>query len=309
MKYKDYYAALGVPRDADAEAIRKAYRKLARQHHPDVSGEPGAEARFKEIAEAYATLKDPQKRAAYDQLGQRRPGEEFAAPPDWQQAYAQAGHGFADVDLADLLAALGARHAGARGNRPRHGEDYEAVARISLEQAHRGTTVNLDVAHQDGSRTLAVTIPPGVMQGQRLRLRGRGGRGRHGGSDGDIYLHIEITPHPVFRLDRHDLHFDLALAPWEAALGTDVEVPTLDGPVLLTVPPGTRAGRRLRLRGRGLATGHGGHGDMYAVAHIDVPASLGERERELFEELARVSHFRPRAAVSTKEAQHEPAPG
>lgn len=308
MKYKDYYAALEVPRDADAEAIKKAYRKLARQYHPDVSREPGAEARFKELAEAYATLKDPEKRAAYDQLGQYRPGEDFTAPPEWWRAHAQGGHAFEDVDLADLLAALGARHA-ARGNRPRQGEDYEAVVRITLEQAHRGTTVNLDTLHADGSRTLAVTIPPGVTQGQRLRLRGRGGKGHQGGSDGDIYLHIDIAPHPVFRLDGHDLHFDLALAPWEAALGADVEIPTLDGPVLLTVPPGTRAGRRLRVRARGLANGHGGRGDLYAVAHIDVPASLGERERELFEELARVSHFRPRAAVSTKEAQHEPAPG
>lgn len=308
MKYKDYYAALGVPRDADAEAIKKAYRKLARQYHPDVSREPGAEARFKEAAEAYATLRDPEKRAAYDQLGQHRPGEDFTASPEWRQAHAQGSRAFEDVDLADLLAALGARHA-ARGSRPRHGEDYEAIARISLEQAHRGTTVNLDALHPDGSRTLAVTIPPGVTQGQRLRLRGRGGKGHQGGSDGDIYLHIDIAPHPVFRLDGHDLHFDLALAPWEAALGADVEIPTLDGPVLLTVPPGTRAGRRLRVRARGLANGHGGRGDLYAVAHIDVPASLGERERELFEELARVSHFRPRAAVSTKEAQHEPAPG
>lgn len=308
MKYRDYYAALGVPRDADAEAIRKAYRKLARQYHPDVSKEPGAEARFKEVAEAYATLKDPEKRAAYDELGQHRPGEDFAASPEWWNAHAQAGDRFENVDLADLLAALGARHA-ARGNRPRHGEDYEAIARIGLEQAHRGATVNLDVRHEDGSRTLAVTIPPGVTQGQRLRLRGRGGKGRHGGSDGDIYLHIEVAPHAVFRLDGHDLHFDLALAPWEAALGADVEIPTLDGPVLLTVPPGTRAGRRLRVRGRGLANGHGGHGDLYAIAHVDVPASLDERERELFEELARVSHFRPRSAVSSKEAQHESAPG
>lgn len=309
MKYKDYYAALGVPRDADAEAIRKAYRKLARRHHPDVSTEPGAEARFKEAAEAYATLKDPERRAAYDQLGQHRSGEDFTASPEWWQAHAQAGHAFGDVDLADLLAAMGARHAPG-GNRPRHGEDYEAIARINLEQAHRGTTVNLDIRHADGSRTLAVTIPAGVTQGQRLRLRGRGGKGHHGGSDGDIYLHIEVAPHPVFRLDGHDLHFDLALAPWEAALGADVEIRTLDGPVLLTVPAGTRAGRRLRVRGRGLANGHGGRGDLYAIAHVDVPASLGERERELFEELARVSHFRPRASVShQQEAPHESALG
>ena len=166
--------------------------------------------------------------------------------------------------------------------------------RITLEDAHRGTTVSLDVEHEDGARTLAVTVPPGVTEGQRLRLRGKGGPGRNGGADGDIYLHVTLAPHPLFRVDGHDLFFDLALAPWEAALGAEIEVPTLDDPVLLTVPPGTQSGRKLRLRGRGLANGHGGRGDLYAVARIDVPASLTPRERELFEELARASRFDPR---------------
>lgn len=306
MKFKDYYAALGVPRDADAETIKKAYRKLARQHHPDVSNEPGAEARFKEVAEAYATLKDADKRAEYDQLGQRRPGEEFAPPPHWAHEFGGDGAAFGQADLSDLLDALARAQRGQRGARggpvPQQGHDYEAVARVSLEDAHRGATLNLDVAHPDGSRTLAVTLPAGVTEGQKLRLRGRGGPGRHGGADGDIYLHIQLTPHPLFRADRHDLYFDLALAPWEAALGADVEVPTLDGPVLLTVPPGTRSGRKLRLRGRGLATGRGGHGDLYAVTHVDVPAHLGERERELFEALARESTFNPRTQVSQEKA-------
>jgi curved DNA-binding protein len=305
MKYKDYYAALGVPRDADAEAIRKAYRKLARQHHPDVSQASGAEDRFKEVAEAYATLKDPDKRAAYDRLGARRSGEEFRPPPDWARDFAGGEEAFADMDLADLLAALqrghrpGRRHAG-----PARGADYEATVRLSLEDAHRGTTVSLDVAHPDGARTLAVTVPPGATDGQRLRLRGRGGAGHGGGEAGDIYLHIQLVPHPVFRTDGHDLVFDLALAPWEAALGAEVEVPTLDGPVLLAVPPGSRSGRKLRLRGRGLATGHGGRGDLYALVRVDVPASLDARERELFEELSRVSRFNPRI-VAGKEAAHE----
>lgn len=308
MKYKDYYAILGVPRDADADAVKKAYRKLARRHHPDVAKEAGAEARFKEIGEAYATLKDPEKRAAYDQLGRRAPGEDFTPPPQWHGAHAWEGQDAAEMDLSDLLAALGrGRQGGARhASMPMHGRDYEAAVRISLEDAHRGTTLNLDVGQEGGASTLAVTVPPGVTDGQRLRLRGRGGKGRNGGADGDIYLHIQIAPHPVYRVEGHDLVFDLALSPWEAALGADVEVATLEGPVLLTVPPGTRSGRKLRVRGRGLASARGGRGDLYAVAHIDVPATLTKRERELFEELSRSSDFRPRRVI-TKEGRHEHA--
>jgi curved DNA-binding protein len=303
LKYKDYYAALGVPRDADAEQIKKAYRKLARQHHPDVSKSPGTEARFKEVGEAYATLKDPEKRAAYDELGRRPAGQEFAPPPQWTHEHAFDGQSFEDIDLADLLDALGRRHHGAsRGPVPMHGRDYETTARISLEDAHHGTTLSLNLEDGAGGRRLDVTIPAGVTEGQKLRLRGKGGKGRNGGSDGDIYLHISLAPHPVFRADRHDLHFDLALAPWEAALGAEIEVQTLDGPVVLTVPPGTRSGRKLRLRGRGLANGHGGRGDLYAAVHIDVPATLTERERDLFKDLAGASRFNPRVVVAKEKA-------
>ena len=303
MKYKDYYAALGVPRDADAEQIKKAYRKLARQHHPDVSKSPGTEARFKEVGEAYATLKDPEKRAAYDELGRRPAGQEFAPPPQWTHEHAFDGQSFEDIDLADLLDALGRRHHGAsRGPVPMHGRDYETTARISLEDAHHGTTLSLNLEDGAGGRRLDVTIPAGVTEGQKLRLRGKGGKGRNGGADGDIYLHISLAPHPVFRADRHDLHFDLALAPWEAALGAEIEVQTLDGPVVLTVPPGTRSGRKLRLRGRGLANGHGGRGDLYAAVHIDVPATLTERERDLFKDLAGASRFNPRVVVAKEKA-------
>lgn len=314
MKYKDYYAALGVPRDADLDQIKKAYRKLARQHHPDVSKAPGAEEKFKDAAEAYATLKDPEKRAAYDQLGRRPSGEDFAPPPQWQQDHAFDGQAsFEDIDLADLLAAMG--RGGARGARrgpvPVNGRDYETGVRISLEDAQRGTQVSLNLEDEGGGRTLEVTIPPGVTEGQKLRLRGKGGKGRHGGADGDIYLHIALAPHPVFRADHHDLYFDLALAPWEAALGAEVQVPTLDGPVMLTVPPGTRAGRKLRLRGRGLARGGkdsaaaGGaaRGDLYAVVVIDVPPTLTDSERALFRQLADISTFSPRGGAA-KEAPH-----
>jgi curved DNA-binding protein len=302
VKYKDYYAALGVPRDAGEDAIKKAYRKLAREHHPDVSKSSDAEARFKEVGEAYATLKDPEKRAAYDQLGRRHAGEEFAPPPDWRHEYADSAHAFEDIGLADLLDALGrARRHGTREPRPVHGRDHEATVRISLEDAHRGKTLNLDVEYEDGRRTLEVAIPPGVSEGQKLRLRGKGSPGRNGGADGDIYLHITLAPHPIFRVDGHDMYFDLALAPWEAALGAEIEVATLDASVLLSVPLGTRSGRKLRLRGRGLSNGRGGHGDLYAVVHIDVPATLTSDERKIFEQLAQVSSFNPRAVAGQGE--------
>lgn len=293
MKYKDYYGILGVPRTASLDDIKKAYRKLARTHHPDMSKSPDAELRFKEIGEAYATLKDTAKRAAYDELGHPAAGAEFRPPPQWQEDFAPGGMSFEDIDLADLLAAMGG---GKRGQphrpMPGKGQDFETSVTLTLEDARRGATVNLTVADGAGERTLQVTIPPGACQDQKLRLRGKGGKGRSGGPDGDIYLHIKLAPHTVFRPDHHDLYFDLALAPWEAVLGADVEVPTLDKPVLLTVPPGTRSGRKLRLRGRGLAADHS---DLYAMVRIDVPTTLSARERELFQELAKVSSFNPRA--------------
>lgn len=308
MKYKDYYAALGIPRDADLDAIKKAYRKLARQNHPDLAKDKGAEERFKDVGEAYATLKDPEKRAAYDALGQQPEGFDFSPPPQWRSHYEPGASGFGnldEMDLADLLAAMG-RQQGARGARhagPVPGRDYEDTVHISLVDAHHGTTMNLSLQDAEGGRTLEVKIPPGVTAGQKLRLRGKGGKGSQGGLDGDIYLHIAIKPHPQFRVDQRDLFFDLALAPWEAALGAELELATLDGQVLLTVPPGTRAGRRLRLRGRGLANSRGVPGDLYAVVHIDVAPTLTEDEKRLYQELASVSHFNPRAPAP-QEAVH-----
>lgn len=293
MKYKDYYDTLGVPRDADLEQIKKAYRKLARTHHPDMSKAPDAEARFKDAAEAYATLKDPAKRAAYDELGHPKPGAEFSPPPQWQQDFSMGGQSFEDIDLADLLAAMG-RGRGARAAMPVKGRDLETGITLTLADARQGSTVKLNVRDDSGERVMEVTVPPGARQDQKLRLRGKGGKGQHGGPDGDIYLHISLAPHPVFRPDGLDLYFDLALTPWEAALGAGVEVPTLEGPVLLTVPAGTRSGRKLRLRGRGLLAGQS---DIYALVHIDVPSTLSEAERALYLELARISNFNPRAAT------------
>jgi curved DNA-binding protein len=306
MKYKDYYGILGVERTAGAEDIKKAYRKLARKYHPDVSSDPEGEEKFKEVAEAYETLKNPDKRAAYDQLGSYQPGEDFRPPPDWGKQYGDTGFSFEDSDLADLFAGLAAgRHRTGPGSGQIRmpGQDYEVTARISLEEAYRGTEVelNLTVPEYDAQgrphrvpRTFKVRVPRGATDGQRLRLAGRGGKGLNGGRDGDLYLSIALHPHPLFRVSGHDLYLDLPLAPWEAVLGASVEVPTLGGPVRLKVPPDTHAGQQLRLSGRGLPKPKGKEGDLFALAQIVVPTVTSARERELFKELAASSTFNPR---------------
>lgn len=304
MKFKDYYATLGVARDADLDQIKKAYRKLARQYHPDVSKASDAESHFKDAAEAYATLKNPEKRAAYDELGQRPAGAEFSPPPEWRSSKGAADAAFDEnLDLAALLAALGRQRGQARHDAPTHGRNYEDTVHISLEDANAGTTLTLNLSDPTGDRTMEVKIPPGVLAGQKLRLRGKGGKGHHGGTDGDIYLHIVVKPHPRFRAEQHDLYFDLLLSPWEAALGTQIEVPTLTGSVMLTVPACTRSGRKLRLRGRGLANLRGDPGDLYATVRIDVAPTVTDEERALYEALAKASSFNPRAN-GLKEPSH-----
>jgi curved DNA-binding protein len=294
MKYTDYYAALGVERGASADEIRKAYRRLAQKHHPDVSKEPGAEAKFKEIAEAYQTLKDPEKRAAYDELGSRPQGEEFRPPPGWARQHASDQGSFDDLDLGDLFARFGGGpQGGRRTGMP--GRDFEVPAAISIEDAYRGTTLELSLsmpeydesgAMRRAQHVVKARIAPGAVDGQRLRLPGKGGRGFRGGKDGDLYLDLSFKPHPLYRADGHDLYLDLPLTPPEAALGAPIEVPTLGGAVNLKIPAGTSSGQKLRLGGRGLPRPGGGAGDLFAVAQIVVPASLSERERELYGELA-----------------------
>ena len=300
MKYKDYYATLGVPRDATADDIKKAYRKLAHKYHPDVSKDPAGEEKFKAIAEAYQTLKDDEKRAAYDQLGTGfKPGQEMHPPPGWEQQFREhpgngGGGSFDDIDLSDLFESLrGRAHAGgrARGNVQFPGPDYEATVHLTLEQASHGTQLDLAI---DGHKVTA-RIPKGASDGVRLRLRGQGGKGMNGGANGDLFLNVKLHPHALFRPAGHDLYLDLPLAPWEAALGASVEVPTLEGAVNLKVPPDTIAGRKLRLAGKGLVKPAGGHGDLYAIVQIVNPAVLNDRERELFQELAAQSKFDPRA--------------
>ena len=317
MKYKDYYAILGVERKASADEIKKAYRKLAQKYHPDVTKDPAGEEKFKDIAEAYQTLKDAEKRAAYDQLGSGyQPGQDFRPPPDWErhfrERYAGAGPGggtfsFEDVDLSDLFGAFGgrARGGGGRGRASMQipGEDFEVTVHLALGDAFRGTQVdlNLQLPEYDEQgrvrhvpKTIKARIPKGATDGQRLRLRGQGGKGINGGPNGDLYLNIVLHPHPLFRPDGHDLYLDLPLTPWEAALGATVEVPTLSGAVNLKIPPGTAAGKKLRLAKKGLPKPSGGEGDLYAIVQIVNPTVLSERERELFRELADASRFNPR---------------
>lgn len=311
MKYKDYYETLGVARTATLDEIKKAYRRLAHKYHPDVSKDPAGEEKFKEIAEAYATLKDADKREEYDNLGRHPAGESFTPPPEWQQRYAaDAGASFFDdVDLSDILNAFrsGAGRAGARRGHAHFampGEDYSVTVPVSLEKIHHGgeTDVSLELPEIDANglphrvaRTFRVTIPKGASEGQRLRLAGKGGPGTDGGKPGDLYIVLAIAPHPLYRVSGSDLYIDLTLAPWEAVLGASVQVPTLDGNVELSIKPGTPAGQRLRLARRGLHRAGGEAGHLYAIVQIVVPTSVTPRERELYEQLAAASAFKPRA--------------
>jgi curved DNA-binding protein len=316
MKYKDYYATLGVERSATPEDIKKAYRKLARKFHPDVSKEKDAEEKFKAVAEAYETLKDGEKRAAYDQLGSHAQGQDFRPPPDWEQHFARGQASFDDIDLADLFAGLGGRGGFRRAdpNAPIAGRDYEASVRVTLEQAFHGTEIQLDVsvpelddhgvAHRV-PRVVTVRIPRGVTDGQKLRVPGKGGKGVRGGRAGDLYLDIAVTPHRLFRADGRDLFVDLPLAPWEAVLGASIALPTPAGTVNLKVPSGTRAGQQLRLAGRGLARPDGSAGNLFAIVQIAVPTVTDDAQRTLYRQLADASSFNPRAHFE-REATHEP---
>jgi curved DNA-binding protein len=301
MKYKDYYKILGVQRGASEDEIKKAYRKLARKYHPDVSKEANAKEKFQEASEAYETLRDKEKRAAYDSLGSSfRPGQDFRPPPDWFDRFgggrAEDLHG---VDLGELFESMGLfgraqRRSGfgRRGAFP--GEDYEVPVRLSVEEAARGTerTVQLD------GRSFTARIPRGATDGQRLRLRGKGAAGVNGGPPGDLYLQIALEPHPLYKVHGHDLEIEVPLAPWEAALGAEIEIPTLEGRVKMKVPGGSKAGQKLRLAAKGLPTPDGGAGDLYAVLSIAVPGTLTEREKTLYEELRQASRFDPRARFS-----------
>ena len=314
MKYKDYYAILGLERTAELDDVKKAYRKLARKFHPDISKDPDGEEKFKEIAEAYQTLKDPERRDAYDRLGRHAAGEDFQPSRDWGTEFStQFGDGagaFEGVDLADLFAHL-SRGQGVRAGRAVDGADYEVAASISLEDAFSGTTVTLNLSvpvHDEHGRTrreprtLAARVPKGATDGQRLRLRGQGSKGLNGGRDGDLYLTLKLIPHRLYRADGHDLYQDLPITAWEAALGAKIELPTLAGAVNLVVPPATSSGQSLRLAGRGLPKPAGGAGDLFALVKIVMPPNHSEQEMALFQQLALLATFNPRPHLEQENA-------
>jgi curved DNA-binding protein len=315
MQFKDYYQTLGVARDASADDIKHAYRRLARKYHPDLNKEADAEARFKDIGEAYEVLKDAEKRAAYDDVGKRwQPGAE-APPPDWDSGYefrggedAFAGAGGFGGEHSDFFEALfGRRSAQARAQAhrraPPRAQDHHAKVLIDLADAYRGASrsIRLQMPTLDAQghvslseRTLDVAIPAGVREGQHLRLAGQGAPGFDGAPAGDLYLEIAFRAHPHFRVDGRDVYVDLPVAPWEAALGAGVDVPLPDGSVVqLSVPAGSAQGRKLRLKGKGIPGKT--PGDLYVVLQIAMPPAPDEAQRRAWAELARLQPFNPRA--------------
>lgn len=326
VEFKNYYDILGVPRDASDEEIKKAFRKLARQYHPDVARDKKlAEEKFKEINEAYEVLGDPDKRRKYDTLGANwQAGAEFEPPPGWRgRAWEAPGGGrarefhFGGTGFSDFFeqffgsgggwSGLGEMFERTRGGGPtaggpaRRGEDIEGDLLVTLEEAFRGSVRTVSLQRVDprtgraATDSFKVRVPPGVQDGQTIRVPGKGADGAGGAPPGDLFLRVRLAAHPDFRPRGADLYHDLALAPWEAVLGTTVKVPTLDGSVTLRVPAGTNNGRQLRVRGRGLPGGPSGErGDLYVVVNIELPGQLTAEERELWEKLSRISRFNPR---------------
>ncbi|HVP33691.1 MAG TPA: DnaJ C-terminal domain-containing protein [Steroidobacteraceae bacterium] len=325
MEYRDYYQILGVQRAASADEVKTAYRRLARKYHPDVSKEADAEARFKEVQEAYEVLKDPEKRAAYDQLGSEwKSGQQFRPPPDWGSGFefgggaprsgrrtgrARAGHAsggdgeaFAGEGFSDFFSSLFGGGSPFGGAERHGGRDHHARIDIDLEQAFHGTTSTLELKRpevkSDGTlelrtHTVRVTIPPGVTEGQLIRLAGQGEGAGEGGRAGDLYLEAHILPHRLYQLDGRDVTVTLPVAPWEAALGASVKVPTLGGPVEMHIPPGAQSGQKLRLRGRGFPGKT--PGDQYVQLKIVLPPASSAEAKALYEEMRSKLHFNPRA--------------
>lgn len=312
MEFKDYYKVLGVERGATEDEIKKAFRKLARKHHPDVNKASDAAARMQDLNEAYDVLRDAEKRAAYDRVGQgMQGGQEFRPPPGWDAGFefsgAPEGAGFGDhSDFFETLfgAARRARGQSAGGGRSMRGEDHHAKIVIPLEDAFAGAirSLTLRAPELDASghvvlneRELQVKIPKGIRAGQQIRLVGQGSPGLRGEQAGDLYLEVEFEPHPRFRVDGRDLYVTLRVAPWEAALGASVPVHTPDGDVQMTVPPGSQAGRKLRLKGRGIPGS--APGDLYVVLDVVLPPATSEKAKALYEQMARDLAFDPRAGA------------
>ncbi len=311
VDYKDYYKLMGVERDASQDEIKRAYRKLARKYHPDVSKETDAELRFKELGEAYAVLKDPEKRAAYDELGADwKAGQEFRPPPDWGAGFEFSGSGFdgagagAHSDFFEQLfgRSTGFQHGASDTHRFRaRGEDHHAKVLIDLEDAYSGATraISLRTPELDATshvitkdRTLNVKIPKGVIQGQKIRLSGQGSPGHGGGKSGDLYLEIAFRSHRFYRPDGKDIHLGLPVTPWEAALGATVKVPTPIGPVDLKIPAGTSNGNKLRLKGRGIPGSP--PGDFYVTTEVTLPPAESDKEKEIYKKMQQEMPYNPR---------------
>jgi curved DNA-binding protein len=315
VEYKDYYEILGVERNASKEDIQRAYRKLARKYHPDINKSPEAEAKFKEINEAHEVLKDPEKRSKYDRFGSawKQAQQTGGPPPGFEDIYEQfssegptigfdfGGEGFSS--FFEMLFGGGARGGGAQwggfrtgGAQPRYrGADQEATITLALEEAANGGVRNVTLTDATGkSRTLKVRIPRGVKPKQKIRLAGQGSLGVGGGERGDLYLTVRLRPDPRFRLRGNDLLTKISITPWEAALGGQAKVPTLEGDVTVRIPAHSSSGRKIRLRGKGYPGSDGNQGDLLAELRIVVPERLTERERQLLEELAAESEFHPR---------------
>jgi len=326
MEYKDYYAILGVSKGASQDEIQRAYRKLARQYHPDINKESEAENRFKEIGEAYEVLKDPEKREKYDRYGSAWKAAEQSGgspPPGYEDVWFDIGgspeeafSGFSGFSsFFEQLFGRGGQRGGFRDDPGASGRggsrswtipgaDQEARLSLTLEEAAHGgqREISLTDPETGQGKTYAVKIPKGIRPGQRIRLAKLGGQGMGSGPAGDLYLHVELLPHAAFRLEERDLYTTLAVTPWEAALGADATLSTLDGSVRVKIPAGSSSGRQIRLKGRGFPDPKGGAGDLYAEIEIAVPKSLTDDERRLFEELAQHSTFQPRAAETRSRA-------
>ena len=311
MRYKDYYAVMGVDRDASQDEIKRAYRKLARKFHPDVSKEPDAEARFKELGEAYEVLKDPEKRAAYDGLGTKwQAGQDFRPPPDWNEGFEFHGGGFTGAspeqfsDFFDSLFGRGGFSGATRREFHARGEDTYAKILIDLEDAYTGRTRSVTLEHTEAgpggrpsvkTRTLNVSIPKGVRQGQHIRLAGQGSPGIGRGGRGDLFLEVEFRPHRFYRVEGNDVFVDLPVAPWEAALGATVKAPTPSGYVDLRIPPNSSNGRKLRLKDRGIPARQ--PGDLFVVLNVALPKADSEAAKNAYTEFARAFDFDPRAGI------------
>ncbi len=301
MEYRDYYAVLGVDRKASADDIKKAYRRLARKYHPDVNSEPDAEDKFKEMGEAYEVLSDPEKRAAYDALGANwQDHQNFRPPPDWEQQFSFGGGGFTQHDsgFSDFFETLFGNHDfRSQGRRAGgfKGADEHARVGITLEEAFRRESVEITVPQPGGKqRRLRVKIPPGAADGKRVRLKGQGGPGVGRGEPGDLFVEFRLVPHPQFRAEGRDIHYELPVTPWEAALGTELKVPTLAGDVKLKIPPGSQGGNRLRLKGRGLPGEP--NGDQIVTLQVVLPKASNAEQRAVYEKMAETMDFDPRAA-------------